>query len=265
MSGLYNLKLKQSHIANHELLSLARSSARDLFALNRQIDPKTGYEQSIIAREIALGRYINADDFVFDAVPDRLYCRAPDHLLEGLLHHGRIRIESFNLNPRINGADQPDDPRSPYILVNHSQIGSPGFPITLGQRALVFRGSLDPYVHLQRYRSCITIDDPDEFVSCVTEKLNQVLVSVGSRVVRVLHAPCFYQWSRLVGTWRERGFAADDMVDIEDAKYFIKPGYGFHDAEFRFVWVLDQDFEGHVEFQCSDLPQLCSPFTDLVR
>lgn len=265
MSRLYNLKLNRSPVENHELSSVARIRARELFALNRALDPKRGYEQSIVAREIALGRYINADDFEYAAFPNQFYVRGPENILNGLLVNGRIRIDSFNLNPWINGADQPDHAQSPYILVYHGEIGFPGLPITLGQRALVFRASLDPYAYLHRYRTCVTVEEPEQFISCLTEKLDQTLKSVGSRVVRVLHAPCFYQWTRLVGTSRDRREHLENMVDVEDAKYFIKPRYGFHDAEFRIVWILDQDFEGHVEFQCPDLPQLCSPFTDLVR
>ena len=265
MSDTHNLKLRKLPVANQELSMLAHGPSRALFNLNRRIDPKRGFEQTIVAREIALNHYINADDYPFEALPGRLYVRAADHTLQALLDHGKIRIETISYNPNLNQADLPDTPQSPYILVQQNELSATGLPITLGQRALVFRASLDPYAHLRRYRSCISIDDPDRFVSCVTEKLDQVWQEVGGRIVRVLHAPCFYQWSRLVGTRRDSAMADESSGIPEDAKYFIKPGYGFHDAEFRFVWILDQDFEGHVDIQCPDLPQFCSVFTEGLR
>jgi hypothetical protein len=265
MSGIVNQKLRKFPITTHELSALATGPSRDLFNLNRRIDPKRGYEQTIVAREIALGRYINADDHAFDVLPRRLFIRGLETTLEAMLNHGIIRIKTISYDPNLNQADLPDTAHSPYILVQHNELSTTSLPITLGQRALVFRASLDPYANLRRYRSCIRIDDPDGFVSCVTEKLEQVWSEVGGRIVRVLHAPCFYQWSRLVGTWRDRAVFDESLGLPEDAKYFIKPGYGFHDAEFRFVWILDQDFEGHVDIQCPELPQFCSAFSEVFR
>ena len=262
MSELFNRKLKHAPLSNFELRSVGRRATRELIRLNRMIDPKFGFEQTLVAREIAHGRYVNGDDFAFDVLPERLYRRLSRRALLALFDEGRIRIDTFALDSRINGADLPDTPDSPYILAANGLDGLPGLPVVLGRRALVLRASLDPYVHLRRYNTCLQIDDTDGFVSCITEKLTHVLGTVGGHVVRVLHAPCVYQWSRLVGTESGREFPSTPAIDPEDAKYFIKPSYGFHDAEFRFVWILDQDFEGHVDIQCPDLPDYCSIFKE---
>lgn len=262
MSGQYNLKLRKSPLANHDLQSLTSYSTRELIQLNRSIDPKRDFEQWIVAREIAQHHYVKADDIFDDDLPERLYCRMPHANCRSLLQEGRIRIDTFALDEQINGGDLPDTPESPYILATDLARGMPALPITLGRRALVFRTWMDPYVHLKRFKTCVAIDDPAEFVSCVTDKLRQVFAGVGSQIERVVHARCFYQWSRLVGARDNRDTGALSPVNAEDAKYFIKPGYGFHDAEFRFVWILDQDFEGHVDIQCPDLLPLCSAFTD---
>jgi hypothetical protein len=282
MSGHHNLKLQPLPFGNHDVHSVSRRSTRELINFNRQIDPKFGFEQWIVAREIALGRYIDGDNFEYNTTPERLFFRLPDAMIQSLLREGAIQLDSFALNPQINAADIADTPDSPYILALHSRPTSPGLPITLGRRALVFRAFLDPYVHIGRYNHCVAIDDPDGFVSCVTRKLNEVLEQIGSRVVRLLHAPCVYQWSRLVGTRRAQddetaqqnendpGWSAfldnaDFWPNPEDARYFIKPGYGFHDAEFRFVWILDQDFEGHVDLRCPELLPSISVFSDPMR
>lgn len=267
MSGLLNQKLKYSPLSNFELKSVGRRSTRELIKLNRMIDPKFGFEQTLVAREIAHETYVNGDHFNFDVLPDRLFWRMSRRALLALLVEGRIRIDTFALNTRINGADLPDTPDSPYILAIAGQDSLPGLPVMLGRRALVMRASLDPYVHLGRYSACLKIDDPAGFVSCITEKLTQVLETIGGHVVRYLHAPCVYQWSRLVGTdcsdtESGREFPSTPAIVPEDAKYFIKPSYGFHDAEFRFVWILDQDFEGYVDIQCPDLPNYCSVFKE---
>lgn len=262
MSGQYNLKLRKQPIANHDLQSLTSYSARELIQLNRSIDPKRDFEQWIVAREIAQHHYVKADDIFDGALPERLYCRMPHTQYQALLQEGRIRIDTFARDQYINGSDLPDTPESPYILATETDHGLPGLPITLGRRALVFRTWMDPYVHLKHFKSCAVIEDPATFVSCVTDRLHQVFAGVGSQIERVVHARCFYQWSRLVGARDNRDTGALSPVNAEDAKYFIKPGYGFHDAEFRFVWILDQDFEGHVDIQCPDLLPLCSAFTD---
>ena len=260
MSGLLNQKLKNFPFTNFELRGVVRRSTRELIKLNRMIDPKLGFEQILVAREIAHERYINGNEFAFDVIPHRLYQRMSRRAMNALLQEGRIRINTFALDTQINGADLPDTPESPYILAIHGDDSFPGLPVTLGRRALVLRASLDPSVYLRRHSACLQIDDPAGFVSCITEKLTHVLDTVGGRLVRILHAPCVYQWSRLVGTESGRDSLATPAVDPEDAKYFIKPSYGFHDAEFRFVWILDQDFEGHVDIQCPDLPAFCSSF-----
>lgn len=280
MSGLYNLKLKRSLLGNHDLHSVSRRSTRELIKLNRRIDPKFGFEQWIVAREIALGRYVDGDRFRYNDMPERLYCRMPDPIIQSWLHEGTIRLDTFSRDPQINEADLLDMPESPYILALHGRTAIPGLPVALGQRALVLRAFLDPYVHLGRHRHCVAIDDPDGFVNCITLRLKEVLQQVDCHVVRLLHAPCVYQWSRLIGTRRvkddEAGLLRDrDGEDLtafpdgedwwpnpEDAKYFIKPGYGFHDAEFRFVWILDQDFEGYVDLRCPDLLPYISVFSD---
>lgn len=263
MSGLHNFKLPTSAYTTFELRHV-RSPTRALIRLNREIDPKFGFEQTIVAREIAHGHYVNADDLEYDQLPDQLFKRMSFANCEAILSDGRIRIDTFALDPRINAADLLDTPDSPYILALNGQDGMSGLPITIGRRALVFRAWLDPYARL-RQGACLSIDDTDRFVSCVTRKLEQVLSHAGSRIIRVLHAPCVYQWSRILGTRAGRGDESDSSADPEDAKYFIKPGYGFHDAEFRFVWILDQDFEGHVDIQCPELLSCCSLFSDHVR
>ena len=262
MSEHLNQKLQFSRSTHFELQNVARQTTRELIRLNRMIDPKFGFEQTLVAREIVDGRYVNGDSFAYDVLPDCLYHRLSRRALNALMNDGRIRIDTFALDPQINGADLPDNPESPYILATHKYDGLPGLPIVLGRRALVLRASLDPYVYMRRYSACLQIDDPDGFVSCITEKLTQVLGTIGGQVVRVLHAPCTYQWSRLVGTESRCDSLATSAADPEDAKYFIKPRYGFHDAEFRFVWILDQDFEGHVDIQCPDLPEFCSVFKE---
>lgn len=262
MSAFYNLKSSYRPNPNYELRGLQRPWTRELIRLNRSIDPKFGYEQTIVAREIAADRYVDGDGLVYDELPERLYLRMPARFTHALLTEGRIQLASFGLNPRINGSDLPDTPDSPYILALREHDGRPGLPVALGRRALVFRVSLDAYANLRRYNSCLAIDNPDEFVSCVTGKLDEVLSKAGIRIVRVLHAPCVYQWSRLIGTQSVRGSHDAADSNAEDAKYFIKPGYGFHDAEFRLVWILDQDFEGHVDIQCPDLPRCCALFTE---
>ena len=262
MSGQHNLELRKQPLANHDLQSLTCRSARELIQLNRRIDPKRGFEQWIVAREIAQRHYVKADDIFDGTLPERLYCRMPHTHYRALLHEGRIRIDTFALDQRINGSDLPDTPESPYILATETNQGMLGLPITLGRRALVFRTWMDPYAHLNRFKACVAIHDPAEFVSCVTDKLHQIFADVGSKIERVVYARCFYQWSRLVGMHDTQDRDALSPVNVEDAKYFIKPGYGFHDAEFRFVWILDQDFEGHVDIQCPDLLPFCSAFTD---
>jgi hypothetical protein len=262
MSGQYNPELRKPPLANHDLQSLACRQARALIQLNRHIDPKRDFEQWLVAREISQRHYVKADEIFDEALPEFLYCRMPEALCLALFNEGRIRIDTFALDPGINGSDLPDTPDSPYILAGETSQSLPGLPITLGRRALVFRTWMDPYAHLKRSKTCVLIEDPARFVNCVTEKLDQVFADVGARIERVLHARCFYQWSRLVGTKDSRGLNALSSINAEDAKYFIKPGYGFHDAEFRFVWILDQDFEGHVDIQCPDLLPLCSVFSE---
>ena len=279
MSGLHNQRLNKQPLSNYDLHSVARRSARELIRLNRRIDPKFGFEQWIVAHEITLGRYIDGDRFQYNHIPERLFCRMSEAMIHSWLRKGAIRLETFSLNPAINAADIPDTPDAPYLLALHSETTTPALPIALGRRALVFRAFLDPYVYIGRYQHCIAIDDPDGFVSCVTRKLNEVLQQIDCRVVRLLHAPCVYQWSRLVGTQRGEMDAihgqkldeqnahavldeGESWPNPEDAKYFIKPGYGFHDAEFRFVWILDQDFEGHVDLRCPDLLPTISVFSD---
>jgi hypothetical protein len=280
MSGLHNLKLRRSPLGNHDLHSVSRRSTRELIRLNRRIDPKFGFEQWIVAREIALGRYVDGDRFQYNELPERLFCRLPDPTIQCWLHDGTIRLDTFARDPQINASDIPDTPEAPYILAQHGRTTIPGLPIALGQRALVLRTFLDPYVHIGRHRHCIAIDDPDGFVNCITRRLAEVLQQVDCQIVRRLHAPCVYQWSRLIGTRRvqdnETGLVKDGYGDDgnafldkadrwsnpEDAKYFIKPGYGFHDAEFRFVWILDQDFEGYVDLRCPDLLSYVSVFSD---
>lgn len=261
MSGHYNLKSNFSSLSNYGLSSFRQRAKRELIQLNRRMDPKFGYEQEIVADEIMFETYVDGDNFAFDALPDRVFRRMKMPALKALLNDGRVRIETFSFDPKINGADLPDTPDSPYVMAIHDPGGFIGVPVTLGCRALVFRASLDPYAHLCGTNACLAIEDTDGFVSCITRKLNQVFSQAGSKVIRILHAPCVYQWSRLVGTHAGRTDDASHL-DAEDAKYFIKPSYGYHDAEFRFVWILDQDFEGYVDVQCPDLAQYCSVFSD---